>query len=241
MLGVVEDLAAGSHDVGHRVADHGEILLAGDTEHLGHMKSRGLAHDHDDGRGGGEQGLHAGVIGRNHAPPPGHAEGHHLRMPQADGSHPLEKLRVLGIRERVAPFDVVHAHFVEPPGDGELVFQGEVHPFSLAAVAERGVVDFYRAHNIADRGAIGSETHGRRLVPAGETWKNTWSLDGPEPEAAARVEISHARGWGVLVRGHDRRQPVMQVEREDGGGQGSNRYARVSGDRAGHAVGRSAA
>ena len=146
VLGVVEDLAAGALQERHRIGDHRHIFLAAHAEHLGHMEGRRLADDRDHGRAGGEQGLHAGILRGGHAAAAGHPKGADLRSLQPQAAGLLEVLGVFGVRERVAALDVVHARVVEPPGDGELVLEREVHAFALRAVAERGVVDFDRAH-----------------------------------------------------------------------------------------------
>jgi len=146
VFGVVKNLAAGLGEVAHRVGDHGEVFLARDAEHLADVKGRCLAHDRHDRRIGVEQGLHARIGGGRHAAAPRHPKRAHPRVPEVQPPHPLEILRVLRVREWVAALDEVDARLVEPAGDRQLVFQGKVDPFPLAAVAKRGVVDFDRTH-----------------------------------------------------------------------------------------------
>ena len=52
-----------------------------------------------------------------------------------------EELLVLGIGTRIPAFHVVHAQFVQPPGDLELVRGREGKPLGLRAVPQRRIVD----------------------------------------------------------------------------------------------------
>ena len=82
------------------------------------------------------------VVGRLHAGPAGRAERGELRVPEVQfGAGPLEELGVLGDRPGPATLDEADAELVQPPGDGQLVGDGQGQPFLLGAVAQRGVVD----------------------------------------------------------------------------------------------------
>ena len=56
---------------------------------------------------------------------------------------------VLGVRERIAPLDIVEPQRVEPGRDQELVLEREVDPLALAAVAQRGIVKEDACHELA--------------------------------------------------------------------------------------------
>ena len=112
------------------------------------MKDRSLADDRDHRRPRGDQRPHAGIVLGLDAAPPRHAEGADLRVLQVEIPHALKKLRVLFVRQRIAPFDEIEAEAVQPLGDQQLVLQRKADPFALAAVAKRGVVDLNPAHNV---------------------------------------------------------------------------------------------
>ena len=73
---------------------------------------------------------------------PGHAEGHQPGVRAACVSaHPREEGLVLGVAQRVAALDVVHAQAVQGLGDQQLVLQRQADALGLRAVAEGRVVD----------------------------------------------------------------------------------------------------
>ncbi len=146
VLGVVEDLAAGLAAVGHRIGDHAQVLFQRGAEHFADVQVPGLADDGDDRRLGVEQRLEAGVVGRLDALAARHAEGGDAGVPQRQLADFLEILEVLGVGQRIAALDEVHAQLVEPARDVQLVLQGEVDALALAAVAQGGVVDVDARH-----------------------------------------------------------------------------------------------
>ena len=87
------------------------------------------------------------VVRGLHALAAGHAEGADADVLQRQFADPLEVLRILFIRGRVAALDIVDAEAVEPLGDGQLVLQREADAFGLRAVAEGRVVDLDAGHN----------------------------------------------------------------------------------------------
>ena len=123
MLGIVKDFAVAAGEIGNRVGDHGQILFPAHAEHFRHMKGGGLADDRDRGCAGIEERLHAGIVAGGHAAPPRHPKGNDARVGEIEAAGPLEILRILGIGERVAPFDEIDPRFVEPARDRELVFE----------------------------------------------------------------------------------------------------------------------
>src|SRR6185312_1323248 len=62
----------------------------------------------------------------------------------------LKVFEILRVRKRVAAFDEVDAEFVQLAGEQQLVLQGKVDAFALAAVAKRGVVKENAAHGVLD-------------------------------------------------------------------------------------------
>ena len=64
------------------------------------------------------------------------------------GPGALEELGVLRVGAGPAALDEVDPEIVEQPGDGELVRHREVEPLLLGAVAQGGVVDVQRFHDL---------------------------------------------------------------------------------------------
>mmetsp|Transcript_16943 Transcript_16943/g.45605 ORF Transcript_16943/g.45605 Transcript_16943/m.45605 type:complete len:254 (+) Transcript_16943:1314-2075(+) len=129
----------------HGLANHVEVLLEGDTEHLGDVEVPGLAHDRARGRLGAQERKHARVVLGANPSPAGHAKGAHAGVAQVEGLDALEEGDVLLVGERVAALDEVEAHFVEALCDLELVVEREAHPFPLSAVAQRRVIHLHVA------------------------------------------------------------------------------------------------
>ena len=92
--------------------------------------------DDCDGRGlGGHQRLHAGIILGGEVAPPGHSEGRDTGMAQVEVADRAEVRGVLGVREWIAPLDVVDPQLIEPLGDQQLVLEREIDPLTLAPIA----------------------------------------------------------------------------------------------------------
>jgi hypothetical protein len=88
-----------------------------------------------------DQGLHAGIVGRRIPLRRVMPKAQTLACFSGNSRHALKVLGVLLVGERVAAFDEVEAHLVQPLGDLQLVLQRKAHAFALGAVAEGGVVD----------------------------------------------------------------------------------------------------
>ena len=105
------------------------------------MQVPALADDRDDRRPRVDQGLHPDVVLGRDVAPPGHAEGGDPGVLQVEVADRAEVGGVLGVRERIAPLDVVNPSFIEPRRDQQLVLEREVDPLALAAVAQGRVVN----------------------------------------------------------------------------------------------------
>ena len=146
VLGVEGHLPAPGHQVGHRVLDEAQVLLAGRLEHLGDVEVPALAEEGDAVGAGLEERVERCVLPGGVGRPPGAAEGGHPG-PQVQRLHLLEESEVLRVRRiRPASLDVVHAEVVEPLGDLQLVLQGIGDPLRLGPVPQGGIVDLYRGH-----------------------------------------------------------------------------------------------
>ena len=123
------------------------------------MQIPGLADDRHDGGLGVDQGFHADIVLGGDVAPTGHAEGDDLGLAQRKVADRPEVGGVLGVGERVSPLDVLDAQLVEPGRDQQLVLEREVHPLTLAAVAQGRVVDRNprrRAHWLRSARFLGS-------------------------------------------------------------------------------------
>ena len=70
-------------------------------------------------------------------------------MFQRQRNNLLKVFRILGIRQWIAALDEIDAQFVQLLRDEQLVLEGEVDAFALAAVSQSGVVDFDSWHGIS--------------------------------------------------------------------------------------------
>src|SRR3954453_21576762 len=107
-----------------------------------------LADNRYDGRLRFDERLHSGVVGRRNALAARHAERTQPAVFERLRGQSLEELGILRIGKRIATLDEVETTLIEPPGDEQLILQGEVHAFALGAVAERGVVDLNWFHGV---------------------------------------------------------------------------------------------
>ena len=95
-----------------------------------------LADDRADGRLRVSQRPHADVVGGLHAAAPGHSERADLGVGQVQLADEPKVLAVLLIGQRVAAFDKVHAHFVEPLGDVPLVLDAMEGTVALTVASD---------------------------------------------------------------------------------------------------------
>ena len=140
VLGVEHDAPAMAFQVGHRVADHAQVLLERGQQRARDLFVPRLPHDGDHGGLACQQVGQALVVGGRHALLAGRAERGHLRMLERHGAHALEEGDVLGIRRRKAALYEVDAELVEPRDDAQLVLQRQRHAFALLSVPQRAVV-----------------------------------------------------------------------------------------------------
>src|SRR5262249_30790866 len=115
---------------------------------FGDMQVPRLTDDGDERRLRVEQRLQAGIVGRRGVLSTGHAERRDFRVLERKLADFLKVLEVLRVRERVAALDEIDAEFVELARDQQLVFEREVPPLALAAVAERRVVNENAGHAV---------------------------------------------------------------------------------------------
>src|SRR5262249_46601500 len=102
-----------------------------------------FAEDRHDRRFGGEQSLDYGVVSREGVRSPRAAERGERRGVQPQRLRALEKLHVLWIRAGPAAFAKGDADLVQGSRYLELVLDRVGQPFTLRAVAQRRVVNFY--------------------------------------------------------------------------------------------------
>src|SRR5581483_12479285 len=60
----------------------------------------------------------------------------------------MEELQVLGVRQRIATFYEIDAQLIQPARDEQLVLQGKVDAFPLAAVSKGSVVNVDPRHKL---------------------------------------------------------------------------------------------
>ena len=132
--------------------DHGQVLLEGGGEHVGHVQGPGLAVDADGGRAGLDQRAQVGVVGGRHAGLAGAAERGQPGVLQLQlGPGAAEELDVLGVRARVAALDVVNAEAVQHARNLQLVLHREGQTLALGPVSKRRVeqLDLHRVSSPA--------------------------------------------------------------------------------------------
>jgi hypothetical protein len=116
-LGIVEHLAAARLAVAHRIVNHLPIFFERRVQHIADLHVPAFADDRDNRCLGIEQGLQAGVLLRSNTFAARHAERGNLCMLERQLAHFSKIFEVLGIREGVAAFDVVHAQLIQAAGD----------------------------------------------------------------------------------------------------------------------------
>lgn len=159
VLAVDEDPAAVGPEVGHRVADHLQVLFEGGPQGEFHMAVVGLRHQRDHRGAGLQQPLDLRVLARLGSRAAGGAERHQLGVLEVDlllGAG--EELGVARVGAGPAALDEAHPEVVQVPCDGQLVRHGEVDALTLRAVAQGRVEDVERIVELAGFG------HGVRLL-----------------------------------------------------------------------------
>ena len=140
VLGVVDHALALGDEEGHRLADHGQVLVAADLDDLLEVQAPGLADERADRRERLGDDPQRGVVLGARVAAAGHAEGAHVG-PQALVLEPLEQLGLLRVRGREAGLDERDAEVVEHVRHAHLLLHGQRHAVALHAVAQGGVVD----------------------------------------------------------------------------------------------------
>jgi hypothetical protein len=102
-----------------------QVFRKGGAQRLGDVEVPRLSDHGDDGRLGGEERLHVGILFHLLSHPAGHAERAQFRLLQPEIPSPIEKFLVFRVRSRVATLDVVDPEFVELFRDGNLVHHGQ--------------------------------------------------------------------------------------------------------------------
>ena len=95
-----------------------------------------------------DQRLHPLIVLGGDVSAPGHAEGGDFRVLQIQVAHRAKVGGVLGVGKRITSFDIVESRFVEPGRDQQLVLKREIDSLTLAAVAQRGVVNEDSRHGV---------------------------------------------------------------------------------------------
>ena len=141
MLEVEEDLPTGRTAVGHRVADHGEVLISRGAQDVGDVEQPGLADERNDRRASLNERSDVRVVLDAVGTVPGEAEGRESGVPPRHRSGRGEELGVLRVGARPAAFDEGHTEVVKAARDLELVDQRNGKALALVAVSKRGVVE----------------------------------------------------------------------------------------------------
>gem|GEM_PF-2983755 len=141
VLGVVEDLAVGGGEEADRVADHGEVLLAGGPDDLLDVEKPGLAEDGDHRGARLEESGQLGILGRGDPAPPGGPEGGQPGVPEPQAGRLPEEGEVARARAGPAGLDVVDPEVVELLHDPEFRVHREGDALPLGPVPQGRVVD----------------------------------------------------------------------------------------------------
>jgi hypothetical protein len=140
VLGVVDHALALRDQVGDRLGDHRQVLVAPDAHDLLEVQPPRLADERARRRERGGERAQRSVLLRGGAAPAGHAERAHVGA-QALVLEPLEQLGLLRVRGREAGLDERDPEVVEHVGDADLLLHGQRHALSLHPVAQGRVVD----------------------------------------------------------------------------------------------------
>ena len=169
MFGVVEDFAAVFFKMGHRIGDHGKVLLGSDIENLCDMQQPCLADDCDDRRLRLQKHTHLGIVLNRNAPATGATESSNACIFPSELGRLGKKGCVTRIRSRPTTFNKIDPKRIQLLSHANLVEDGKRNPRALGAVAQRGVVNGNRFHKRAIKlpaGPIGiKNTQTLRLTP----------------------------------------------------------------------------
>ena len=141
MLGVEKHPAPVGLQERDGVADHREVFFARDSQDVADVEVPTLPNDGDGAGLGFQERAQAGIVLGAGVRAAGVAEGHYGGVAKRLLANLGEERRVLGIRERIPPLDIVHTELVEAACHRQLVHQREGHPLGLGAVAQGRVVD----------------------------------------------------------------------------------------------------
>gem|GEM_PF-5853363 len=141
VLGVEDDALAGADAEGDGVADHRQVLLLGDANHLLQVQAPALSDQADHRCHRLDQGRQGRVFGGGEPSPPGHPEGADRRALQLQPGEPLEELGFLRVGTGKASLDEVDAESVEGVDDVQLLADRERHALTAHAVPQGGVVE----------------------------------------------------------------------------------------------------
>ena len=149
MFGVKKDLFRAGTQKSHGIPDDVEIARRIKTQRVSGMAFAGLAEDGQHPCPAGKERHERGIVLGRMRRMVRAAKGRNPCRFQFTGRDLAEKLAVHGVRAGPAPFDVIHAQFVQAQGDLDLVRRGELHVLALGAVAQRGVIErVFPAHGV---------------------------------------------------------------------------------------------
>jgi hypothetical protein len=146
VLGVVDHPLARLRQVGDRILDHRQVLLAAHLGDLLQVEPPGLPDQCHDGREAAGEELKRLVLGGLGVATAGHAERADRGLPKFGLGEHLEELEFLGVRAGEARLDEVDAELVELGDHAHLLLRGEGHALALHAVPQSRVVEEYLCH-----------------------------------------------------------------------------------------------
>ncbi len=160
VLTVDEHPASVGDEMGHRIGDHGEVLLQRGVQGAEDVLVVALGDDADHLGAGVQQRLHLRILGSLGAYLAGGPEGDQLGVLefQVTGCGAGEELGVVGVGARPAALDEADPERHPGPGDRQLVRYERLQALLLGAVAQRGVEDVE---------GVGSHGHGGHGSPVG--------------------------------------------------------------------------
>ena len=166
VLGIEHHMPASRLQVGHRLADHAQVLFERRLQRALHLGVPRLPDDSDHRRPARDEVGQPGILGSGDALLAGGTEGRDLGVLQIHNRHFAEEGHVLGVRRREAALDVVDAELVETPHDGELVGQRERDALALLPIAQGGVVgvDARRGHRCLPESLVGCHYSARKVI-----------------------------------------------------------------------------
>ena len=166
VLGIEHHMPASRLQVGHRLADHAQVLFERRLQRALHLGVPRLPDDSDHRRPARDEVGQPGILGSGDALLAGGTKGRDLGVLQIHSRHFAEEGHVLGVRRREAALNVVDAELVETPHDGELVGQRERDALALLPIAQGGVVgvDARRGHRCLPESLVGCHYSARKVI-----------------------------------------------------------------------------